>query len=72
MCHCRFGHLKHKGLRTLSYKKMVVGLSSLKSLKKICTTCLTGKQHREPVSRRSLWRALKQLQLVHSDICGPN
>ena len=71
MWHCRFGHLNHKGLRTLSYKKMVVGLPSLKSPKKICTTCLTGKQHREPVPRRSLWRASKQLQLVHSDICGP-
>ena len=37
MWHCRFGHLNHKGLRTLSYKKMVVGLPSLKSPKKICT-----------------------------------
>ena len=71
MWHCCFGHLNHKGLRTLSYKKMVVGLPSLKSPKKICTTCLTGKQHRELVPRRSLWRASKQLQLVHSDICGP-
>ena len=70
MWHCHFGHLNHKGLRTLSYKKMVVGLPSLKSLKKICTTCLTNKQHREPVPRRSLWKASKQLQLVYSDICG--
>ena len=71
MWHCRFGHLNHKGLRTLSYKKMVVGLPSLKSPKKICTICLTGKQHREPVPRRSLWRASKQVRLVHSDIYGP-
>ena len=71
MWHCRFGHLNHKGLRMLSYKKMVVGLPSLKSPKKICTTCLTCKQHREHVPRRSLWRASKQLQLVHLDICGP-
>ena len=71
MWHCRFGHLNHMELRTLSYKKMVVGLTSLKSPKKICTTCLTRKQHREPVPRRSLWRASNQLQLVHSDICGP-
>ena len=69
--HCRFGHLNHKGLRTLSYKKMVVGLPSLKSPKKICTICLTGKTHRMPVPRRCLWRASKQLQLMHSDICGP-
>ena len=61
MWHCRFETLNHNGLRTLSYKEMVVGLPSLKSPKKICITCLTGKQHREPISRRSLWRASKKL-----------
>lgn len=71
MWHCRFGHLNHKGLRTLSYKRMVVGLPSLKSTKEICTTCLIGKQHREFIPRKSLWRATKRLQLIHSDICGP-
>lgn len=71
MWHCRFGHLNHKGLRTLFYKKMVIGLPSLSSPKEICTTCLTGKQHRESVQKMSLWRASKHLQLVHSDICGP-
>lgn len=50
---------------------MVIGLLSLKSLKKICTTCLTGKQHKNPIPNKSLWRASKHLQLVHSDICGP-
>lgn len=43
--HCRFGHLNYKGLRTLSYKKMVNDLPSLKTLTKLCTACLTGKQH---------------------------
>ncbi|KAJ9547479.1 hypothetical protein OSB04_020022 [Centaurea solstitialis] len=71
MWHCRFGHLNHKGLRTLVYNQMVIGLPSLKTPKKMCTTCLTGKQHREPTSGKSLWRASHQLQLVHSDICGP-
>lgn len=71
MWHCRFGHLNHKGLQTLSLNKMVIGLPSLKSSQKICTVCLTGKQHRMSVPKRSLWRASKQLQLVHSDLCGP-
>lgn len=57
--HCRFGHLNHKGLKTLSYNKMVVGLSSQKLTKEICTTCLTGKQHRESIPKKSLWRASK-------------
>lgn len=41
--HCRFGHLNYKGLRTLSYKKMVKDFPSLKTPTKLCTTCLTGK-----------------------------
>jgi hypothetical protein len=71
MWHCRFGHLNHKGLRTLAFKKMVIGLPVLKSPTELCTTCLSGKQHRDTMPRRSLWKASKQLQLVHSDICGP-
>ncbi|KAL9235087.1 hypothetical protein vseg_009883 [Gypsophila vaccaria] len=71
MWHCRFGHLNHKGLRTLSYKKMVIGLPLLKSPTDICVTCLGGKQHREPISKNTSWRASKPLQLIHSDICGP-
>lgn len=69
--HCRYGHLNHDGLRMLAHKKMVVGLPNLKLTKELCTTCLIGKQHRESMPKRSSWRALKQLQLVHSDICGP-
>lgn len=71
MWHCRFGHLNHHGLRMLSHKRMVVGLPCLKPTKEICTTCLVGKQHRESMSKKSMWRASKHLQLVHSDICGP-
>jgi len=50
---------------------MVIGLPMLKSTKEICAVCLTGKQHKMSISKRSLWRASRQLQLVHSDICGP-
>jgi hypothetical protein len=69
--HCRFGHLSFKGLRTLQYKKMVSGLPTLKTPTKLCTDCLVGKQHRESIPKRSLWRASQRLELVHADICGP-
>ena len=69
--HCRFGHLSFKGLRTLQYKKMVSGLPSLKTPAKLCTSCLVGKQHKESIPKRSLWRASQKLELVHADICGP-
>ena len=69
--HCRFGHLGYNGLRTLFDKKMVIGLPSVKIPKKICIECLTGKQHRNSMPKKSLWRASNKLQLVHVDICGP-
>jgi hypothetical protein len=55
--HFRYGHLSYKGLRTLFYKKMVNGLPSVKIPKKLCTKCLTGKQHKESMPKKSLWRA---------------
>uniref|UniRef100_A0A2N9GIX8 Integrase catalytic domain-containing protein n=1 Tax=Fagus sylvatica TaxID=28930 RepID=A0A2N9GIX8_FAGSY len=69
--HCRYGHLSFKGLRTLQYKQMVKGLPQLKAPSKICTDCMVGKQHRDAIPKRSLWRASQRLQLVHADICGP-
>ena len=32
---------------------------------------MVGKQHREAIPKRSLWRASQRLQLIHADICGP-
>ncbi|RVW51356.1 Retrovirus-related Pol polyprotein from transposon TNT 1-94 [Vitis vinifera] len=69
--HCRYGHLSFKGLRTLQYKKMVRGLPQLKASSKVCTDCMVGKQHRDAIPKRSLWRASQRLQLVHADICEP-
>lgn len=69
--HRKFGHLNFKGLRTLFYKKMVQGMPSLNASSKICSVCMVGKQHRENIPKRSLWRATQKLQLVHADICGP-
>ena len=32
---------------------------------------MIGKQHRDPIPKRSTWRASQKLQLIHIDICGP-
>lgn len=69
--HRRFGHLNMKGLRMLAYRKMVEGLPIVKASNKLCSSCVTGKQHRDSFPKKSLWRATKPLQLVNSDICGP-
>ncbi|TXG72550.1 hypothetical protein EZV62_001129 [Acer yangbiense] len=69
--HCRYGHLSHKGLRTLQFKKMVHGLPKLEASTTVCTDCMIGKQHRDQIPKRSTWRASQKLQLIHADICGP-
>ena len=43
----------------------------LQASAKICSDCMVGKQHREIMPKKSLWRASQQLQLIHAGICGP-
>ena len=69
--HKRYGHLSFKGLQTLQKKGMVFGLPDFKIAEMACTNCFLGKQRRETIPKRSVWRASKPLELVHSDICGP-
>ena len=69
--HRRYGHISHKGLKTLQHKGMVKGLPSFPESSEVCTDCLKGKQHRDPIPKRSKWRASQRLELVHMDICGP-
>ena len=70
--HCRFGHLSYKGLHALAHKGMVEGLpTTITAPQKLCSNCLVGKQHRENIPKKSLWKSTHKLQLIHSDICGP-
>ena len=69
--HFRFGHLNYKALNTLSCKEMVVGLPTLEHPQKTCLTCLIRKQTWRSFPNKNSWKASRQLQLVHSDICGP-
>jgi transposase InsO family protein len=69
--HQRYGHLSYKGLRTLLYKNMVRGLPQLFASSVTCTDCINGKQHRDPIPKKSTWRAAQKLELIHADICGP-
>ena len=69
--HHRYGHLSYKGLRTLQSKNMVRGLPTLTVPEELCTDCITGKHHRDPIPKKSSWRASQVLGLIHADICGP-
>ena len=58
-------------MNTLQTKNIVCGLPHLSINTVIWTNCLIGKQHRDPIPKKSAWRATEKLQLIHADICGP-
>ena len=64
-------HLSHQGLQLLQKSEMVHGLPLLPTSTIMCTDCVQGKQHREPIPKQSHWRATQKLQLIHADICSP-
>lgn len=69
--HCIYGHLSFKGIDTLIKKEMVKGILSLKDLEEICSDCLMEKQHKEAMQKQSTWRAKENIELIHSNVCGP-
>ena len=69
--HLRLRHLNFEGLQLLAKKKMVNGLPSIEHPNQLCEGCLFGKQSRKSFPKEASTRAMKPLQLVHSDVCGP-
>ncbi|GKA37146.1 retrovirus-related pol polyprotein from transposon TNT 1-94 [Tanacetum coccineum] len=69
--HQRFGHINNRSLKLLHDKDLVRGLPIINTEAGTCSDCLVGKQTRDIFPKTSSWRATQQLQLVHSDICGP-
>eukprot|EP00253_Pinus_taeda_P028683 PITA_28683 len=68
--HVRYGHLNFESLSQLQKQGMVKGLLHIKRENAKCEACIYGKQNRESFPTSS-WRANRQLQLVHNDVCGP-
>lgn len=71
--HLRFGHLGNTYLRKLIEKKMVEGLTVDKNTLGApahCRSCAIGKMARQPFPK-SKSRATRPLELVHSDLAGP-
>ncbi|XP_076936637.1 uncharacterized protein LOC143603842 [Bidens hawaiensis] len=71
MWHRRFGHVNFKSIRTMQYKGLVKGLPKVVEPTTNCEVCNLGKQQRESVPKKSMWRANEKLQLIHTDLCGP-
>ena len=69
--HQRFGHLNERSLRTLASMRLVYDLdyNASKQLP-FCESCVGGKSHKIPFSRKGRNQAVVPLGLVHSDVCG--
>jgi len=66
--HKRLGH--HKGLLQMKSKMMANDLPALDDHISNCKACQSGKQSRKPFPKVT-WRATKKLQLIHTNIAGP-
>jgi transposase InsO family protein len=69
--HMRFGHINFRSLRTLAAENMVEGMPHLKQIDQICDGCMIAKQRRLPFPAQAAYRAQRQLELWHGDLCGP-
>ncbi|KAH9779134.1 hypothetical protein KPL71_007611 [Citrus sinensis] len=49
---------------------MVEGMPHFDAPSRVCEGCLTGKQNRDSIPRKSNWRATEKLQLIHADLCA--
>ena len=69
--HWRFGHFNYHGLKLLHQKNMMRDLPAIHEKHDVCEGCLLGKQQRKSFPSGKAWRAMKVLELVHTDVCGP-
>ena len=51
-------------------RELIVGLPTFEDHLPICHACQYGKQNRRPFPKSS-WRATYKLQLIHTDVLGP-
>lgn len=68
--HKRLGHFHHAAVLSMQRKQLVQGLPHLDANVPNCRACQFGKQARLPFSQ-STWRANEKLQLIHTDLGGP-
>ncbi|XP_048481491.1 uncharacterized protein LOC105390889 [Plutella xylostella] len=68
--HQRMGHLNYKDLMKLEDCTEGVQMDHKTENAILCTTCLAGKQTRQPFKHTGT-RASALLEVIHSDVCGP-
>ena len=58
-------------MHKLCKENMVPGMSAIKHDGRLYDTCVVTKQRRAPFPAQAKYRAQKQLELGHGDLCGP-
>ena len=69
--HQRLGHVHHAALLLMQKNNLGEGLPELEEELSTCAACQYGKQTRLPFPQNKAWRATQKLQLVHTDVGGP-
>ncbi|WVY90881.1 hypothetical protein V8G54_036395 [Vigna mungo] len=69
--HKRFGHFHHSALIFMKKNNMVRGLPDIEKAFPTCIACQYGNQTRLPFAQNKTWRAIQNLQLIHTDVGGP-
>ena len=69
--HERLGHVHLETMKTMVRRELFTGISLANIEKKICRSCLLGKQARQVFPQATTFRATKALELIHGDLCSP-
>lgn len=68
--HKRLGHYHHHGLLQMKFKNMAKDLLEFEDHIPSCKACQFDKLNRKPFPLATS-RASRKLQLIHTDVCGP-
>ena len=69
--HARLGHVNLATMKTMIRRELVTGVPSIHVSKEICSSCLLGNQTRHAFPQATTYRATKNLELLHGDLCRP-
>lgn len=68
--HARLGHISFKTLKSMATQGMVYGLPEISEERRLCDSCLVGKQARQSFPKATI-RSSRALELLNADLCGP-
>lgn len=69
--HGRLGHINYETMKNMISKDLITGIPHIDVEKRICGSCLLGKQARRSFPQATSFRATRLLELIHGDLCGP-